>query len=410
MPPIIQLCTLADRGIIFEYSAYLAAGLALQDFDVILQTGEGPEWPLDLPSRVTPISNFALPSRQVCYGSVAWMIDRYKLALGNAIQRLRLARDKSATIVHIQVILPWVDVLFIPLLRRQACVVCTVHDVVPHVFKLPSRLDLALRRQCYALADGLIFHSQANLEQFKRVYGWCPSNASVIPIGLTWRGSEESQSVEARTKLSIPQNSQVILMFGQIRPNKGLDVLIEAFSRIISEIPDAFLLIAGGAHPTVDTNALCAMLESLPPHTYRWEDRWISEEELEHCFRAATVVVLPYSTFGSQSGVLTKAYAYGRPLVVTDVGSLGESVRDDGSGLVVTPNDPAGLAKSLRRLLTDDTLRNEFECHVAQVAQGKYAWSNVSRLTARFYRSILRRGQESSSARTERLQSTNTDD
>jgi glycosyltransferase involved in cell wall biosynthesis len=68
-------------------------------------------------------------------------------------------------------------------------------------------------------------------------------------------------------------------------------------------------------------------------------------------FRESHVVVLPYTAFSSQSGVLHDAYGHGRPVVVSDVGALGETVREDGSGLVVPPRDPAALAHAVRDLL-----------------------------------------------------------
>src|SRR5207253_4105308 len=70
-------------------------------------------------------------------------------------------------------------------------------------------------------------------------------------------------------------------------------------------------------------------------------------------FRETSVVVLPYTSFASQSGVLHDAYAHGRPVVVTDVGALGDTVREDGTGLVVPPGDPVALGRAIASLLAD---------------------------------------------------------
>jgi glycosyltransferase involved in cell wall biosynthesis len=70
-------------------------------------------------------------------------------------------------------------------------------------------------------------------------------------------------------------------------------------------------------------------------------------------FGQASVVVLPYTAFASQSGVLHDAYAQGRPVIVTDVGALGETVREDGTGLVVPAGDAAALTEAIEQLLSD---------------------------------------------------------
>jgi glycosyltransferase involved in cell wall biosynthesis len=64
-------------------------------------------------------------------------------------------------------------------------------------------------------------------------------------------------------------------------------------------------------------------------------------------FSQASWVVLPYTAFHSQSGVLADAYAYRVPLIVSDVGALGPTVRDDQTGFVVPPCDAAALASAL---------------------------------------------------------------
>ncbi len=64
------------------------------------------------------------------------------------------------------------------------------------------------------------------------------------------------------------------------------------------------------------------------------------------------MVALPY-TEASQSGVVSTAYGFGKPVVVTDVGSIPEIVDDGVTGLIVPPRDPAALAEAIIRLLKD---------------------------------------------------------
>lgn len=104
-----------------------------------------------------------------------------------------------------------------------------------------------------------------------------------------------------------------------------------------------------GLLPTADQDALN------PVFAGNWttpDSRWnqhplVYEPAGDQLFREAWGVVLPYETFSSQSGGLHDASGHGRPVVVTDVGALGATVRHDGTGAVVTVDDAEALAAAL---------------------------------------------------------------
>jgi len=77
------------------------------------------------------------------------------------------------------------------------------------------------------------------------------------------------------------------------------------------------------------------------------ELEWITPERKRELLNAADLMVLPYTAFSSQSGVLHDAFGSHLPAVVTDVGALRASVTDAGAGWVVTPGDPTALAQAL---------------------------------------------------------------
>ena len=74
-------------------------------------------------------------------------------------------------------------------------------------------------------------------------------------------------------------------------------------------------------------------------------------------FRAADAVVLPYTSFASQSGVLHDAYGHGLPVVVSDVGALGPTVAEDRSGIAVRPGDHERLGWAIQEVLQSDRAR-----------------------------------------------------
>jgi len=357
---------------------------------VVFQTSYAPLWPSKVPIPESVVDDQISPIDGLRFGSLRWASSRFMMTFRNGYRRWLLAKKIKADIVHIQLVLPWVDWLFIPLHRRSSKVVCTIHDVVPHVFKLPPAIDRFLRGYCYGVADGVIFHTADNISQFKAVYSFLPHSLAVIPLGLTWYGlPSESDIIQARQSIGIPEDRLIVLMFGELRPNKGLDILVQAFSQVLLDAPKAFLLIVGPVHPTVSVDKFILQLQKLPINSWSWRRGWIDDEEVGNYFKAASVVVLPYTAFASQSGVLAKAYAYSRPLVVSDVGGLGATVRGDGTGLVVPPSNVTELASALSRFLREPALGAACQDKIVQLAQ-QYSWDNVARRTAEFYECILR--------------------
>ena len=82
---------------------------------------------------------------------------------------------------------------------------------------------------------------------------------------------------------------------------------------------------------------------------------YVSPARATELYCSSSLVVLPYVWFAAQSGVLREAYAFGVPVVVTDVGALGQAVREEGTGWVVAPDDP--LARSRTASETHSAIR-----------------------------------------------------
>jgi glycosyltransferase involved in cell wall biosynthesis len=138
-----------------------------------------------------------------------------------------------------------------------------------------------------------------------------------------------------------------LLFYGFIRQYKGVDVLIKAMKLLENE--DVFLTIAGewwGKRGTLWKMMKKAKLND----KIEIIDRYISEEETAELFFRADVTVLPYRS-SSGTGVVSLAYRYGKPVIVTAVGGLPEVVSDGVSGYVVKPEDPYALAEAVHKFL-----------------------------------------------------------
>ena len=185
-----------------------------------------------------------------------------------------------------------------------------------------------------------------------------------------------------------PPHGRTLLFFGLLRDYKGLDVLIRA----LPWIPDARLVVAGDPLDPVEPVQALARELGLADRI-EWRLRFIGETEVAELMAEAAVVVLPYRRLDS-SGVLATAIGYRRPAVVSDVGSLGEIVREFGAGLVVPPGDEAALATACTSLLSDEkALTNAYEG--AAKAAATLTWEASAQEHERVYeeiRSTNRRG------------------
>jgi glycosyltransferase involved in cell wall biosynthesis len=172
----------------------------------------------------------------------------------------------------------------------------------------------------------------------------------------------------------------VILFFGLIRPYKGVEVLLEAFR----SVTDAELWVVG--RPLgVSMDALREAAERAPGRV-RFVPRFVTDRELPAYFRRADIVALPHRD-AEQSGVLFAALAFGKAIVMSDVGGFGE-VAATGAGTVVPPGAPDELATRLQRLVDDAPERERLAAAAAAAAAGPYSWELVARQTVDLYRDL----------------------
>jgi glycosyltransferase involved in cell wall biosynthesis len=151
----------------------------------------------------------------------------------------------------------------------------------------------------------------------------------------------------------VTMTGPVVLFFGTWTSYKGLDVLLEAFAKVRSVIPQARLVLAGDVSRDFDLLPFLAAVKAVG--NVDAHPGYVPVDQVAGYLSAARVVVTPYVR-ASQSGVVHLAYTFGRPVVGTTVGALPESIRDGSTGLLVPPGDPDRLAEALTALLRDPEL------------------------------------------------------
>jgi glycosyltransferase involved in cell wall biosynthesis len=273
----------------------------------------------------------------------------------------RAARD--ADVVHFQ----WLSLQQLDgrLLPRGVPLVLTAHDVLPREARPGQR---EAQRRLYQRFDAVVAHSQHSRERLVDELGVESERVHLIPHGAFAHLAEAPEQPPP-----FQTEKRVVLFFGLLRPYKGIDVLLEAWRGI----EDAELWIVG--MPRMDVSALRASA----PATVRFVSRFVPDEQLSSYFRRADLVVLPYREI-EQSGVLFTALAFGKPLLVSDVGGFGE-IAGAGAAHAVAPGDPIALREALRELLGDPAKLDAIAARSRQLAAGEYGWDGIAQRTLALY-------------------------
>jgi glycosyltransferase involved in cell wall biosynthesis len=152
-------------------------------------------------------------------------------------------------------------------------------------------------------------------------------------------------------------NPPRLLFVGFVRPEKGIEVLVDAFDLLRKERPLALTLAGGVDRASGATEALQRRLAASP---YRADITMTGPvefgEKVFDLYRTHDVFVLPSLSEGTPR-TLVEARALGCPVIASRVGGIPTSVADGEDGLLVPPRDPQALAAAIRRVLDDSTLR-----------------------------------------------------
>jgi glycosyltransferase involved in cell wall biosynthesis len=144
----------------------------------------------------------------------------------------------------------------------------------------------------------------------------------------------------ARQALGVPSDRRVFLFYGTASRRKGLHLVVQAV-RELPEADRAFLLCVGQQNPE---DAVTRALDQLVQQgRAQLINRFVSVAEEKLSFAAADVVLLPYLQHFGGSGVLSRAMASGKMVIVSDEQLLGHLTRGHGLGLLFRPGDAAGL-------------------------------------------------------------------
>ena len=245
------------------------------------------------------------------------------------------------------------------LLRRlQMPVVTTLHTVL----KNPNPDQKRVLDEIIRLSAAVIVMSETGADILEQVHGAGPTKVHVIPHGAPERPFSATDPF--KTPLGLAGN-KVIMTFGLLSPNKGLETIIRGLPAVLDRHPDAVYLIVGATHPHLlqhegeayrDSLIVLARSLGVADHL-RFINRFVGDEELIDLLQAADLYVTPYLTEAQiTSGTLAYAIAVGKPVISTPYWHAKEALAD-GVGVICPFNDTRAFSQEIIGLLADDARR-----------------------------------------------------
>ncbi len=295
-------------------------------------------------------------------------------AMEHVTDMRRLRGMVDADVAHYQwLTMPNLDRRILPPQRPR---VLTAHYILPPE---PSSSQVKSANRVFGSMDAVIAHSESGARRLREEVGLPGEKVRVIPHGSFDYLTDQADEAPLSAELAGAEGP-VILFFGLIRPYKGVDVLLDAFT----EVEGAELWIVG--NPRMDLTELEAKAAKTGGRV-RWLPRFITDREIPAIMRAADLLVLPY-TDGEQSGVLYTGLAFEKPMVISNVGGLGEVAREHDVATLVEPGDADGLAAALTELVNDEGARERLASKARAAARGPFAWDSIAGKTINLYRDL----------------------
>ncbi len=270
---------------------------------------------------------------------------------------------------------------FIATLFRKTKVIYIVDNFHPHEKRPGNKvlLWLATRR-----VDGYMTMSSTVESDLKHYLPNAVLKKAPHPVYNIF-GKPVSKE-EARKKLDLTQDANVVLFFGYIRDYKGLDILLKAIPSIVDERPNTMFVIAGEFYSNEKTYTELISSLNLEPYLMM-HTSYIPNQEVAKFFCAADCVLLPYKQ-ATQSGIVQIAYHFNKPVIATEVGGLSEMIIHGKTGYLVKGCTPEAISESVVKFFTafdPMACRTEIENE-----KKKYSWSHFSETLEELFDELTR--------------------
>ena len=261
--------------------------------------------------------------------------------------------------------------------RLTMPIVTTLHTVL----REPNDEQMRVMRKISDLSSRLVVMSQKGKEFLTNIYGVNAEQIDVIPHGIPDMGFVDPHFYKDRFSV---EEKKVMLTFGLLSPNKGIENVINALPAIVAEHPDVIYLVVGATHPNLVRDQGEIYRESLRKlsqqlgvsQNVRFYNRFVDNDELIELLGAADIYITPYLNEAQiTSGTLAYAFGCGKAVISTPYWHAAELLADD-QGILVPFGDAEAISTAVNGLLTDENSRHALRKR-AYLAGRHMIWSSV---------------------------------
>lgn len=256
-------------------------------------------------------------------------------------------------------------------------VVTTLHTILT----TPSALQRSTLEQVIGLSARVVVMSEHGAQTLRELHRVPAERIDVIPHGIPLA----AHGTRGKQQLGFA-GQNVILTFGLLSPDKGVEYVLEAMPAILARNPNTVFVVLGATHPHVREHHGEAYRLELQSRSRRlgiaesvvFHDRFVGDDELAEFLSAADIYVTPYlNPQQSTSGTLARAVAAGRAVISTPYWHARELLAD-GRGVLVPARDAAAIAQAAIALLSNEAGRASIGQRAAEHALGS-SWPVVAR-------------------------------
>ena len=293
---------------------------------------------------------------------------------------LKLHREKPDLII-VRFWIPFLapclgTILKIAKKNKHTKVISIVDNMIPHEKRIGDRL---LTNYFVKTVDGFIAMSEKVKNDIK-TFSHKPVSISPHPIFNHF--GDPITKLEARLQLGLPKEDKIILFFGYIRKYKGLDLLIHAMANEAIKKLGIQLMIVGEFYE--DASAYHDLVSSLGlQDQIKFYSNYIPDGEVKNYVCSADFIIQPYRN-ATQSGVTPLAYHFEKPMLVTNVGGLADTVPNLKTGIVVAPTTEA-IAKGIETLY--ELGETNFIPNIIEEKK-KYSWAQMTEKFLALYQQL----------------------
>ncbi|MBS0630906.1 MAG: glycosyltransferase family 4 protein [Verrucomicrobia bacterium] len=257
-------------------------------------------------------------------------------------------------------------------------IVTTLHTVLAE----PNPEQRHVMAEIVRLSSRLVVMTERAAQLMQKVFQAPSEKIDLIPHGIPDVPFVDPNYYKDLFKV---EGKQVLLTFGLLSPNKGIEYVLDALPAILKQFPDVVYIVLGATHPALIREQGEAYRKSLEERARKngvagsvhFHNQFVSLDELKEFIGAADIYITPYLVEAQvTSGTLAYTFGSGKAVVSTPYWHAAELLADD-RGVLVPFRDSAAIVSAVTGLLGDDTRRHEMRKQAYKLGR-KMIWSEVA--------------------------------